>query len=168
MRITWRHRRGCQDMNESHQIMSSEEREYDRVLNQERLKEEVSQAIFELMNKEGISRAELASRMGKNKAWISRVLSGGHNFQLHTLADVFYSLGRGVHIYLDRNCNTAEVVMDASDWNMIDASSLVKIRGSSPRRHSPTTSLKFTEFPISSMNIDSLERDGNSNLSGAA
>lgn len=72
-----------------------------RIFNQERLKEEVSQAIYALMGYDDTRQALLAERLGCSRANVSKLLCGSHNFTLETLADVFMALGRSAHISLD-------------------------------------------------------------------
>ena len=75
-----------------------------RVFNRQRLKEEASMGIYALMRDTGVSRTELAERIGKSKPFITKILDGYHNFTLNTLADVFHALGYAVHFTLSRDC----------------------------------------------------------------
>jgi transcriptional regulator with XRE-family HTH domain len=65
-----------------------------------RLCDEASIGIFDLMEAQGVTRAQLADRLSKSRAHITKMLSGEHNFTLGTLADVYGALGRSVHFVL--------------------------------------------------------------------
>jgi len=81
--------------------------------NQDRFKEEVSLAIYHLMQNSGLQYKELAQRLGCSKAYVSKILTGNHNFTIETIADIFMALGRAAHIHLDTNCEGATQATDA-------------------------------------------------------
>ena len=53
---------------------------------------ECTEFICKLMKEKGITRAELADRLGKTKGYISQLLNGRYNMTIRTLADIFYVL----------------------------------------------------------------------------
>lgn len=53
----------------------------------------ISDAIDAALQKQGITKKELAERTGTSCAAVSRWLSGGHNFTLSTLAKIQAVLG---------------------------------------------------------------------------
>jgi transcriptional regulator with XRE-family HTH domain len=65
-----------------------------RIYERESLALQASEMILELMEKEGITKKELAERIEASKAHVTQVLSGSRNMTLHTLADFLYALGR--------------------------------------------------------------------------
>jgi transcriptional regulator with XRE-family HTH domain len=65
-----------------------------------RLREEAASGIWALMEKQGVSRKALAESTGVSKAFISKVLSGNHNFTLDKVAELYFALGRAVHLTL--------------------------------------------------------------------
>jgi transcriptional regulator with XRE-family HTH domain len=69
-----------------------------RLFQQERVILEVTERICELMDEKGVSRTELAERLGKTKGHVSQLLDGSRNLTLRTLADVFTALGEAVHL----------------------------------------------------------------------
>jgi transcriptional regulator with XRE-family HTH domain len=69
-----------------------------RLLEEERVVFEAMEAIAELMQSQGVSRSQLAERLGKSAAFVTKLLSGENNFTLRTLADVYFALGRSVHV----------------------------------------------------------------------
>jgi DNA-binding phage protein len=60
---------------------------------QEELILEATELISKMMNQNGVSKSELATKLKKSKAHISQCLSGEQNLTLRTLADVFGALG---------------------------------------------------------------------------
>jgi transcriptional regulator with XRE-family HTH domain len=70
-----------------------EDEEFRRLFAQEDLILEVTEILCELLEKEKISRKELADRLGKTKGFISQLLGGGRNLTLRTVADILHVLG---------------------------------------------------------------------------
>lgn len=65
-----------------------------RLFLQERSIYEVTALIEEVMDELGVSRTELARRLGKSKGWVTQLLDGEANKTIRTVADVFAVLGR--------------------------------------------------------------------------
>lgn len=65
---------------------------YERLLAQERLILDATEAIVALLEERGVTRQELAVRLGKSKGFVSQLLSGERNMTLRTLADLGYAL----------------------------------------------------------------------------
>ena len=59
----------------------------------EMAKDEVADEIFELMEQEGINKAELARRLGKSRAYITKVLQGGENLTIESMVKIGLVLG---------------------------------------------------------------------------
>jgi transcriptional regulator with XRE-family HTH domain len=59
-----------------------------RLLRQEELILEVTEALAGALQQSGTSKVELAKRLGKSRAFVSQVLSGGRNLTLRTIADL--------------------------------------------------------------------------------
>lgn len=70
-----------------------EDPEVARLVVQGELIMEVTETLCELMEKEKISRKELADRLGKTKGFVSQLLNGGRNLTLRTVADILHVLG---------------------------------------------------------------------------
>jgi transcriptional regulator with XRE-family HTH domain len=70
-----------------------------RLLAQEGLILDATERIVELMIESGVTRTEMAERLGKSKAYITQLLSGSRNMTLRTLADLFHVLGHQVSLY---------------------------------------------------------------------
>lgn len=56
--------------------------------------------LARLMEEKGVSKKDLAERMGRSPSWITKILSGENNFQIKTMARVARALGAVVHICL--------------------------------------------------------------------
>ena len=64
-----------------------------KLVAEELLIAEVTEAIWEAMEEAGCSKTELAQRMGATKGYVSQVLNGSRNMTLRTLADICHALG---------------------------------------------------------------------------
>jgi transcriptional regulator with XRE-family HTH domain len=70
-----------------------EDPEFARVMAQGDLIMEVTETLCEVLEKEKVSRKELADRLGKSKGFVSQLLNGGRNLTLRTVADILHVLG---------------------------------------------------------------------------
>lgn len=64
-----------------------------RLFQQERAIYEVTELIEVLMGELGVSRADLAKRLGKTRGWVTQLLDGEANKTVRTVADVLAVLG---------------------------------------------------------------------------
>lgn len=69
-----------------------DQREYAR----ERCIVALTEVLAAIMKEAGLSRAQLAKRLGVSKAHISQVLNGSRNMTLATVADVLWACGKEV------------------------------------------------------------------------
>jgi antitoxin component HigA of HigAB toxin-antitoxin module len=74
------------------------EREYERLVEQETLIFEATELISELIEEYGVSRKELAEKLGRSKGFVTQVLSGDRNMTLRTLADFAFALEHRVNV----------------------------------------------------------------------
>lgn len=65
---------------------------YEQLKEQERLILEATEVISRCMQERGVSKAELARRVGRSRAYLTQVLSGSRNMTLRTLADLAHAL----------------------------------------------------------------------------
>lgn len=65
---------------------------YERLLRQERLILDVTEALAGALDDSGVTRAELARRLGRTPGFVSQVLGGGRNLTLRTIADIAAAL----------------------------------------------------------------------------
>ena len=57
---------------------------------------EVTELVCQLMDEQGVTRAELANRLGRTKGYIDRLLDGRAGMTVRTISDVFTALDRSV------------------------------------------------------------------------
>lgn len=69
-----------------------------RLLRQEELILEVTEALSQALNQGGITKKDLAARLGKTKGFVSQLLAGGRNLTLRTIADVADALDCRIRI----------------------------------------------------------------------
>ncbi|MHB9038825.1 MAG: helix-turn-helix domain-containing protein [Armatimonadota bacterium] len=55
--------------------------------------ERVTETIYEIMEADGITQTELASRLGNTQSWVSKLLQGKQNMTIATAVKVFRALG---------------------------------------------------------------------------
>ena len=67
-----------------------------RELQRERLILEVTELICSVMDEQGITRSELAGKLGRSKGYITQLLDGRANMTLRTISDVMWSMDRGL------------------------------------------------------------------------
>ena len=67
---------------------------------------EVTESICEILEKEKITRKELASRLNKTKGYVSQLLNGDRNMTLGTLAEILYVLERRPAVKIEKTNNT--------------------------------------------------------------
>jgi transcriptional regulator with XRE-family HTH domain len=72
--------------------------EYTRLLAQEELIVDATELICDLLAKQGLTRQDLAERLGKSKGFVSQILSGERNMTLRTLADFASALEHRLHL----------------------------------------------------------------------
>src|SRR5208283_4482704 len=75
-----------------------EDPEFAKLMAQGDLIMEVTETLCELLEKEKVSRKELAERLGKSKGFVSQLLNGGRNLTLRTVADILHVLGYKVSL----------------------------------------------------------------------
>jgi cyanate lyase len=107
-------------MTTQHEILTRDP-EYRRLFAVEALIAAAADLIARLMAAQGVTKAELARRLGKSPAWVSQLLGGNANMTVRTLAEVAWTLG-------------AEVRLDSH-----------RTASASRRRHSPQVATSLTE-----------------------
>jgi transcriptional regulator with XRE-family HTH domain len=96
------------------------------------LRSEISDQISRLMDSEHISNAELARRLGKSRAYVTKILQGNANFTLDSLVQIARVLG----------CKYVPIFVPVNLWKKIEAIQLsAQVSGSA--------SLSETYTPVS-------------------
>lgn len=73
--------------------------EYERLLAEEALILDSTELITGLMLGKGLTRADLAKRIGKTRGFVTQVLAGTRNMTLRTLADLAFALDARVNVF---------------------------------------------------------------------
>lgn len=60
-----------------------------------------TEALFALMEQQGISRSELARRLGSSPAYVTKILRGNTNFTLATMSRLSRAVGADLRIQLE-------------------------------------------------------------------
>jgi len=87
-------------MKTEHEVLM-EDPEFRRLLSIEALVAEASGAIAKLMAEQKVSKADLARRLNKSRAWVTQLLSGKANMTVRTLAEVAYTLDAEVKLHAE-------------------------------------------------------------------
>lgn len=69
-----------------------------RLYQQERVILETSDLISDLLDRTGITKAELAERLGRSKSYVTQLLNGRANMTLRTISDVMWALDSNLEI----------------------------------------------------------------------
>jgi transcriptional regulator with XRE-family HTH domain len=94
-----------------------------RLLRQEELILEVTEALAEALQREGITRTQLAARLGRSKGFVSQILAGQRNLTLRTIADVADALRCRIKVRAHREPEALplvgrETVRYAASWEL--------------------------------------------------
>jgi len=73
--------------------MTDKSSTYELLVEEETLIADAAELICQLLERDGISRQDLATRLGKTKGFVSQLLTGERNMTLRTLASVLFVLG---------------------------------------------------------------------------
>ncbi len=84
------------------------------LLAEEELILSVTEQIWELLEKKGLTKSDLAEHMGKSRSQVSQVLSGSRNMTLRTLADIAFALGERVSINFEKTQKPKD------DWQKVN------------------------------------------------
>ncbi len=98
--------------------------EHRRLLREEQLIVDITEALVEALETKGIAKSSLAKRLGKSRGFVSQILGGGRNLTLRTLASVADALGYLVQCRLvEAQPATAESIVpkrqEARTWAMV-------------------------------------------------
>ena len=70
-----------------------------RLFQQERSIYEVTELLESVMAEKGVSRAALATLLGKSRGWVTQLLDGEANKTIRTVADVLAVLGKEFRVF---------------------------------------------------------------------
>lgn len=70
-------------------------------------KNEFTEKVVHRMEEAGVTRSELADRLGKKKPQVTRLLRGGNNFTVETMVEIADALGCNYRSHLEpKDCET--------------------------------------------------------------
>ena len=72
-----------------------------KLVAQEMLITEATEAVWSALEHAGINKSELAERLGTTKGYVSQVLSGSRNMTLRTLADICFAVGATPRVHVE-------------------------------------------------------------------
>lgn len=74
-----------------HKKVDESSKEFRREVEAEALVMSATESICELLEKNGMNRADLAREIGRTRGYVSQLLSGERNMTLHTLSDLAFA-----------------------------------------------------------------------------
>jgi transcriptional regulator with XRE-family HTH domain len=127
-----------------------------RMLREEEFILAVTELLCQMLRNEGISKVELARRLGKTKGFVTQILSGGRNLTLRTVSDVADALGYKIEIGSNRSprLHTAEASIANSNAKVCDINNWKKQsqhQWTRPSFNSPKPDHGNAEIPDESM-----------------
>lgn len=77
---------------------NAKEKDYQRLVEQETLIFEATELLSELIEDSGVTRKELADKLGRSKGFVTQVLAGTRNMTLRTFSDFAFALEHRVEV----------------------------------------------------------------------
>jgi antitoxin component HigA of HigAB toxin-antitoxin module len=105
-------------MKTQHEVLM-EDPEFRRLLSIEALVAEASEVIARLMAEQNVSKADLARRLNKSRAWVTQLLSGKANMTVRTLAEVVYALDSEVKLHAQPPSSKAAGKPAGTGWQPV-------------------------------------------------
>lgn len=93
-------------MKTQHEVLM-EDQDFRKLLFVETLVAEASETIAKLMAQQNVSKADLARRLNRSRAWVTQLLSGKANMTVRTLAEVAYALESEAKLHAQPPSNLA-------------------------------------------------------------
>lgn len=115
-----------------------------RLLNQEKLILEVTEALSEAIEKRGLTRSEVAKRLGKTKGFVSQLLAGGRNLTLRTVADIADAIGISLKVAVHGEISNSATRPLRKDLSVRTAASWTIESRHLMRRQSSRTDLHYS------------------------
>ena len=112
--------------------------DYKRLVRQEELILDVTEGLTEALDRGGVTKAELARRLGRTPGFVSQVLRGGRNLTLRTIADIAGALSLRPSLRLAHEADVVRRVdKPRRSWTLDTA--LFGVAGGGP--------VQFTQIP---------------------
>lgn len=98
---------------------------YERLVRQEELILDVTERLTEALQEAGVTKAELARRLGRTPGFVSQLLGGGRNLTLRTISDIAVALslrpGLELRVYRARVVDTVQEMRLGQPRSKLDA-----------------------------------------------
>ena len=85
-------------MSKSQYDVHMEDPEFRRMMASESLVEDAAELVARRMKEENVSKADLARKLGKSRAWVTQILAGSANMTIRTLAELMFALDSEVSL----------------------------------------------------------------------
>jgi len=105
--------------------------EFRNAFNQERAAREFQDQLQSVLEQGGLTRKDLADRLGKSGAFISQCMRRGHNLTIATMSELASACGFELHVLLRRqHAVDAGAIFSEADWSTWDSGVRAKaVRG---------------------------------------
>ena len=88
------------------ELTTGRDGDFDRLVRQEELILDVTETLTQALENAGVTKAELARRLGRSPGFVSQVFGGGRNLTLRTIADIASALSSRPTLTLSADCET--------------------------------------------------------------
>jgi len=78
----------------------------------ERVMVDLTEQICEIMETRGINRDDLARKLGKPRAWVTKMLRGNAGLTLKTITDIFWAFGYTVTVKVEVRSDAEPCIPD--------------------------------------------------------
>ena len=143
-------------MKTQHEVLM-EDPEFRKLLAVEGLAAEASEVIARLMAERGMSKADLARRLGKSRAWVTQLLSGQTNMTVRTLAEAVFALEGEVKLQLHNAAKKAADRPLVAEWHFATYTMTVM------RPETAAEAVFELKAPVTTGRSDEVVRDSGSN-----
>ncbi|NOQ23528.1 MAG: helix-turn-helix domain-containing protein [Candidatus Aegiribacteria sp.] len=112
---------------------------------QEYMVANIVEDILQSMDEEGISKSQLAKRLGKSRQYVGRVLNETANFTIKSVARIAAALGKDVVLRLKSYTEVVEIkefVHPQEYWDHFKSSSDMKFKEFSEKEYSEDTGIQ--------------------------
>jgi transcriptional regulator with XRE-family HTH domain len=73
----------------------------ERIYQQESLIVEITETVYELMQRKGMKKKDLAEKLNVSQSQITQLLDGSANMQLRTISDILFTLGSKLKLEIE-------------------------------------------------------------------
>lgn len=122
-------------MKSQHEVLMDDE-EFRREFIVEKFISECTEVLARVMEERKVTKAEVARKMGKSRAWMTQLLNGGRNVTARTIAEVAFELD--VELRIESSLPSAN--LEYKGWRVIGSVTVDK-----PLKRVPLRILEFSQ-----------------------